>query len=64
MSIDVLERLAGTADSIYTGERRAAPGSRRRFLRVISAGDLFYPQSILFQSVNSGCARAVAVACV
>lgn len=38
----------------------AAPGSRRRFACDLG-GDLFYPQSILFQSVNLECARAVAV---
>lgn len=38
----------------------AAPGSRRRFACDLG-GDLFYPQSILFQSVNLECARAAAV---
>lgn len=38
----------------------AAPGSRRHFACDLG-GDLFYPQSILFQSVNLECARAVAV---
>lgn len=58
MLINVFERLAGSTHSIYTGERRAGESTA---VACDLGGDLFYPQSILFQSVNLECAHAVAV---
>lgn len=58
MLINVLERLAGSTDSIYIGERRAGESTA---VACDLGGDLFYPQSVLFQSVNLECAHAVAV---